>query len=281
MKKRGGGMIIRREPEGLYLFAQDDHAKVSGEMASFWGNDDFKPLSDEYREAVILAARMHDCGWRRADRQILLNPAGEPYDFVAYPLAERLSVYRQGVDEVEREHAYAALLCSLHYARFIQAMRSLTGREKEQARMYLHSEAERRRRLVMQLAHSSTPAAFRPDGQMDELTEYHFALLRLWDLLSLLLCMTTPGSRPDTWGAWFARGEIGMPASPGAERIVRVRWHGNDRILLEPFPFSAPFQVTLPFRLLDWNALQTAEHVHEAFRSAEQRAMKIWLCDRP
>lgn len=274
-------MIIRREAEGLYLFAQDDHAKVSGEMAAFWGNDDFKPLSAGYREAVILAARMHDCGWRRADRQIRLNPAGEPYDFVTYPLDERLVIYRQGVDEVERAHAYAALLCSLHYARFIQAMRLSKEGEKAQARMYLISEEERRRRLVMQLAHSSTPAAFRPDGQMDGLTEHHFALLRLWDLLSLLLCMTTPGSRPDTWGAWFGRGEIGMPVSPGAERLVQVRWHGNDRILLDPFPFSEPFQVTVPFRFLDRNAIQTAGHVHEAFRGAEPRAMTISFCDRP
>ncbi len=273
-------MILRHAAEGIYLFTQDDHAQVSGEMASYWGNETFQPLSTPFRESVILATRMHDCGWRQADREIRLNPAGQPYDFVTYPLDERLKIYRLGVDEVERRNAYAALLCSLHYAGFIHAMRWLKGVQKEQARMYLIAEEERRKRLVTQLAHTSTPARLLPNGQMDEWTQHHFSLLRLWDLLSLLICMTTPGSPPDTWGSWFGQGEIGMPASPGEVRFVKVRWHGKDSLCLDPFPFSQPFHVILPYRLLKPSVIQSAEQleqVQDAFGDAEQRIMKIHI----
>lgn len=243
-------MIVRYESDHLVLFCQDDHGQVSGQMAAYWGNGDFLPVEEPYRSSVVTAASMHDCGWREADQVVQFRDDGRPYDFVTYPLEARLDVYQRGVNMVEATDPYAAVLCSLHYTGFVQEMRGLTGRLSLLVSRYLSVESQRRRRLTERLADTLTPAHILPDGRFDERTMHHFALLRLWDLLSLLLCMTRPGSPPETWGAWFGRGEIRMPTSVGQYRTVTLRWDGEERLLLTPFPFSRPLDICIPYRQL-------------------------------
>lgn len=241
-------MIVRYESDGVVLFAQDDHGQVSGQMAVHWGNGEFLPVEKAYRASVETAAAMHDCGWREADEVLKVGDDGRLHDFTTYPLADRLKLYRQGVDAVEGKDAYAAVLCSLHYSGFVQGMGGLTGDAEHMVNRYLTAESERRHRLAAQLADSSTPVHIASDGRLDERTMHHFHLLRLWDLLSLLLCMTRPGSSPETRGAWFGQGEIWMPAAPGKMRPVAVRWAGEDRLVFAPFPFVKPFDVSIPYR---------------------------------
>lgn len=246
-------------------------------MAAYWGNADFAAVAEPYRKSMVTAAAMHDCGWREADEELWLREDGRLHDFTTYPLAERLLLYRTGVDMVEAKDAYAALLCSLHYAGFVQGIRGLSGDEAEQVRCYLAKEARRRRRLADRLSGSATLVDMFPDGRLDVWTMHHFTLLRLWDLLSLLLCMTRPGSSPDTWGPWFGQGEIRMPVEPGRHQPVHVRWEETGRLLLDPFPFSEPFCVHMPYRRLPPAALTKPQQRCRIPKEASRHILHVFL----
>src|ERR1700728_86878 len=55
-------MIVRDAPHGsLILIGQTDHAKLSGQCAAHWGNENF--ARPRPYEAVVRAAMFHDSGW--------------------------------------------------------------------------------------------------------------------------------------------------------------------------------------------------------------------------
>src|SRR5881394_855981 len=101
-------MIRRDMGDAFFLFAQHDHAQLSGQLAAHYGNRFFgKP---DPPEPTIRAVGLHDCGWPLHDDQPTLNKDGLPLDVFETPLDIAISVWQAGVERVANEDGYAQLL---------------------------------------------------------------------------------------------------------------------------------------------------------------------------
>ena len=212
--------MIIREADGHYrLIGQHEHALASGEFARHWA---WEPRPSE---SALYAIANHDVGWRELDREVLWNEeAGRPYSFVDYPIEPKLRGYRSGIAAVEKEDKYAGLLCSMHYASFFRHPKT------EPEARFLEEETTRQARLREALP-----------SRAPESVERDFRLLQLCDDFSLFICLNDPGHNDHPW----YRGGFGFMG----ERL-EPRWEGNT-LRITPDPFTGPFEVSVPYRLVD------------------------------
>src|SRR5690606_32635587 len=110
-------MIVRESKESFSFITQHDHANIAGE---FFINlkTDFLPI--EYYESLKFAVYQHDRSWIVPDSNPIWDDLNKkPYDFINYPEALKYHFYRIGIEQTDQVNSYAALLCSLHYASFL------------------------------------------------------------------------------------------------------------------------------------------------------------------
>src|SRR5438105_7909170 len=106
-------MIVSTRNGDFQLIRQTDHAELSGMLAEHWGNDRFR--RPEPFAPMVLAAALHDDGWREWEAQPRVNPAtGFPYQFTELPVLEHLAFYLRGVERVIARDRYAGLMVSMH-----------------------------------------------------------------------------------------------------------------------------------------------------------------------
>src|SRR4249919_2648700 len=102
-------MIIRRHDDSLLFMTQPDHARLAADLLAHWSADDF--AAHPRREALLLAAREHDNGWREVDAVPLFSVAtGQALDFIAVGDDIKQSVWPRAIDRVAATSAYAAAL---------------------------------------------------------------------------------------------------------------------------------------------------------------------------
>src|SRR5258706_13896683 len=87
-------MIRREMGSSFLLFTQDDHARLSGELARHYGNRFFAKA--EPLEETIRAVARHDCGWPLHDQMPTLNKDGLPLDVFETPLDVAIGVWQGG-----------------------------------------------------------------------------------------------------------------------------------------------------------------------------------------
>lgn len=211
-------MVIQPRPQVFRCFRQHDHALVSGALARAWRFQDGTAPSFE----AALAIASHDIGWVAADASPIIHDAADvPRDFITLPWSRRLKIYRAGIDTMERLHAYAGILGSIHFSAFAS---------DENAPEFAAAERERRNRLIGELPTESTAALSRD-----------YSLLKALDLASLFVCLTQPGSVRDAWPAWI---ENPMHVE-GREHALR--WEDDTTIVCTPSRFAAPVHLTIPY----------------------------------
>ncbi len=213
-------MIVREVPEGFLLIGQHDHGLAAGEIARHWGRE-FRPSS-----STVYAVTQHDLGWRELDESVLWNEETDrPHDFLDYPAEPKVRAFAAALDLLEERDPYAACLSSMHYATLMQ------GSEKEAEVRFREAEIRRQHRLKGDIA-----------KRFEDL-DHDLRFLKLCDGLSLFLCLNEPGqqaSYPAPYPDGFALdGEKYVPEWID-ERTLRVR----------PDPFSRPFGVELPYRVI-------------------------------
>jgi hypothetical protein len=235
------------------LIAQHAHAWICGPMARAWCGPGAAPPGFE----ATVAMGLHDYAWREADARPRLNPeTGRPHDFLDYPHERRLELYEEGVDALEELHPYVAELVSRHYTTF-----GLMARFSD----YQTREATRRARLTSEL-----PAALRePRRQQDDL-----ALLKLFDTLSLYVCLGGPRSRPDTLPSWLEPEQ--WTELPDGSPFT-LEWEGDDVLLLEPYPWKGPLELTVPFTDLEGEVFADQAALDAALPGARAGAWTVTL----
>jgi hypothetical protein len=226
-------VIVRELADSFVLVEQHEHALVSGEFARRWVEEPVPSGSTLY------AVENHDVAWRGPDREVLWNEAsGRPYSFLDYPLRPKLAAQRRGIDLVEAHDAYAACLCSMHYARF------LLGSEDPPEVEFREWEAARQERLREGMS-----------GEELENLERNFRFLRLCDGLSLFLFLYEPG-----------RAGYPPPTPDGFEldgTRYELSWEDQSFVRLEPFPLTGPFDVSVPYREVGKDRRPVGEDVLE------------------
>lgn len=248
-------MLIQRRDDRLRLIRQHDHGLLSGELAAAWtGMDGSEGLDEE----VILATALHDLAWRELDVRPRWNPeTGLPHDFLDFPSWEKYEAAVEGIDRVADLHPYAGVLVSLHYTSI-----GSPGRPVE----FEEAEEERRLELLADLEDEAPgPAGIRRD--LDH--------LRLFDNLSLFLCLTPPGAGTGSRPPWLTPDLLEAPASGVG---LALAWESEVRAVLEPFPFEAgAVDLELPFRDLPPGPFESGEALRGAWEDAEEAVLELRL----
>src|SRR5436190_20287937 len=105
-------MIRRQVGDEFWLFAQHDHALLSGRLAEQFGNERFAVSAQ--RESVIRGVSLHDSGWPLHDEQPTLNKEDQPLDVFESPPHVGLTVWAESSRRATAADPYAGLLVSLH-----------------------------------------------------------------------------------------------------------------------------------------------------------------------
>jgi Protein of unknown function (DUF3891) len=215
------------------IIGQPAHAWVSGQLARAWGNEAFPAPSP--REPVCLAAEQHDVGWADVDLAPLLGDGGRPRNFIEYPRAEHVAIWRDAARRLLAQSRYAALLVSLHGTSLYERV-DPDGYEPDVAaaiRAYVAGQRELQAEL----------AAGLDAAEVDR----NRRLILVWDRLSLALChgnATTLEAVPAAGGDATIRVEPATAerAAPGA----RIRddhpvppGAATTAFTMAPWPFGA------------------------------------------
>lgn len=254
-------MILQETDGGLLAVRQTDHALLSGAFAAAWGNDRFPP--PPRRDAVLVAAARHDDGWSRWELSPRTDDDGRPVDFIRIPVREHTALYRDGIDLVEAEDAFAGLVASLHgerlYTRpFVPGLDPridhLQGEDAALARAYVDHELDRQARLgVTEVRHEAEEA---------------WRLLQVWDRLSLFVCMQRLGS-----GATQT-----MPPvrdATGEDVTVAIGTPRPGVLHLDPFPFEGPAAFEVEVFVLDRTTWPDTATFRQAFRTAPRQLLRF------
>ncbi|MFC4559565.1 DUF3891 family protein [Virgibacillus kekensis] len=181
-------MIVREHSSGFIMIEQDHHAHLSGEMAMALRNEFF--AGKKLRQSVEYAIHQHDYGWKMLDKQPFWNDKQQaPYTFTDFPVLPKMVFYKHGIDEVEKQDAYAGLLCSRHYTGFL-----LNDSSKE-AKSFVKEEKNRQKQIFEDLEDIDR-----------ETYNFHYGLVQLFDNLSLFLCLNEPGASKDNEHPFFREG---------------------------------------------------------------------------
>ncbi len=244
-------MIVQRRDGELRLFRQHEHALLSGELALAWREAADEPAVSD---VLVLATSLHDLSWRRLDAEPRFNAGtGRPHDFLDFPRAAKFRAASRAIARVARMHPYAAVLVSLHHATF-------TGAPPWFAR----KEADRRHRILGQLGRHA------PDAERMGLD---LAYLRLFDVLSLHVCLTPPGAVAVRVPSWLR----GSHATPDGGRI-NLDWVDGETLAVTPFRFGdRPLHLRLPFRDLAGERFDRAERMRAAWRKSSPRRWRFRL----
>lgn len=253
-------MLVQARLDGrLRLLRQHDHALLSGRLAMNWVGFERAPSPLPFD--LVLATALHDTSWLELDhRPILDRDARRPHSFHTHPLQAKLEAYEHGLDRLESLSSHAALLTGMHYSAFL---------DPSEAPAFVVREAHRRQRLTEELGLDEED-----EGQVSR----QLAYLRLFDNLSIFLCLTPPGSddrqRPD----WID--DLRHLRSPDGP-LLHLTWLGEDLVYMDPFPFRDAVSLQLPYRELARQEFTTEEDLAEAWDEAHEASWNAWLRPAP
>lgn len=259
-------MLVQELDGRLRLIRQQDHAQLAGALAHAWrappDGGESAPGSGAGGEPlpyrVVWATGVHDAGWTGLDRRPVLDPgAGRPYDFHRLPLERKLGPYRGGIERISDLDSYAGLQVSRHYCSFLDGA---SGDEDVEA--FLEGERERRAELLGRL-----PRRLRGD----DLLERELGYLKLFDTLSLYVCLTGPGVSAETRPEWLVPGdEVETPSG----RRVELSWRSEDELVLDPAPPRSDLELRVPYREVPaFHGSQEA--LEESWREARTEHLEV------
>src|SRR5699024_6115133 len=134
-------MIARERKDDFVMIEQDNHAHISGDLIKAWKDSFF--AGESFKESVEYAIIHHDYGWKLFDKQPFWNDEKQmPYTFIDFPNKPKTVFYKHGIDVVEKDDPYAALLRSEEHtselqSRFDLVCRLLLEKKKKHARSHL------------------------------------------------------------------------------------------------------------------------------------------------
>lgn len=261
--------VICREQDGDFVMVkQHEHGQLAGEFAK-WFKEEHTPAEGR-RAEVLRAVSNHDRGWIDLDETPFWNDAeGAPYSFIDFPVVPKLTFYRRGIDEIEADTPYGALLCSSHFERLIE----VSGEESPELTQYLQDEAERRARIHRELEQRQPLE----EGEL----YYDARLLQFCDDLSLFLALSEPGSAESEKHPWFIDGFSGSEEfSFTSGRAIRAEWQDEATLTLDPFPFTKELEVSFRQRRVSRKAVQD-KGIALAYRETPEEECRIAVTGKP
>ncbi|WP_411954389.1 DUF3891 family protein [Alkalibacillus sp. S2W] len=249
-------MIITEREDSFIMIRQHDHALVSGEIAKQWLSNIFE--GEKWRDQVEYAVSHHDYAWIPLDAEPIWNDdKGQPHSFMYYPVKPKVEHYSWGVDQVHKQSAYAALLCSWHYASFFDQQS-----DDPTISEFITREINRQQSIKQQ----SLPEQSEQD--------FHFKLLQFCDDLSLYMCLNEPGTPKHEEVKMFKDGF--RQHFQGLDEPIQAKWLDEQRIAVSPNPFKEPFHLPIPVKEVD-KELINSRGLQQAFDLTEFDERHVYL----
>ncbi|CAN5617566.1 hypothetical protein BH10PLA1_BH10PLA1_17620 [soil metagenome] len=280
--------MIRREENGKFiLIAQDDHAKLSGEMSKHIGNGAFESLlarSPEWGQRAINAIALHDSGWPEHDNAPTINTRQQPRDVFESKHDMSMELWTASADHAQAVDPYEGLMVSLHgLALSVIALSDVMHqfsrknlaytRERFDLNRFQHNEVERQSALRTQLGlrmdlplhYGLTDLGLDP---REDLLIHHFRTLQAMDRLSLALCCTRSPFE-----------SIDLPHHPGNPLTrVRIKRISERVLVMDPWIFDQPsLTVTVPAHVLPVQTYVGEAAFHAAYAFAEKVTLEFVL----
>lgn len=231
-------MIIQTAPPNHphFVILQTDHARMAGQFAQAFGNDEFDSLHP--KALMEFVVKHHDEGWVETDTAVLRDPTTHlPYHLTQTPLPELLKTAARSPEFNEKHHPFCGLISSMHTyglyngryglygSRFVG---DISGEHKTAVETMLQAELNRQQRLKNHLAnHHATK-----EWISDAFLFYHYKLLQFFDMLALYFQMKHTDNRQE---AHF----LHVPMNKKTDVTVTIRPVGPAVYALSPFPFVA------------------------------------------
>lgn len=206
----------RQRAEQYWLISQDDHAHLAGEVAAALEAPWLPRLPDEIVEAI----RLHDCGWRPLDDELLerARAGAQPVSFLDMSVPEFLSAWTGSIDRVAEGSPVGGSVVSVHFSRLAEYRLNLHqdgADDSQRLRAFMENEAQRRRRVTPPCGTSPIP--------------FFTDVLQLCDLISLYICCG-------------ADAPVDFPQFEGKLRVSR----DGETFQFSPSPWRTPVRISLP-----------------------------------
>lgn len=262
-------MIRSETSDGWILITHPDHARLAGQIADVWGNDEFvapEPFA-HVREAVYC----HDDGWITRDFAPTITREGKPSAFSSelvgkyaafeeIDLADYLAVRGRALDAVAARDPFAAVVVSLHTANLLSEqadLSTLRPADRPLHAAFLEDQRLARTRLAEGLKTHATLHAFTAEPIFDRA----FRFLQCCDSFSLIACAGYDRPRP-----------LRHSQLTRDHRLVEITCTplGGGTYTLEPWPLREPvvtFQI--PTRIVKGRRFANPAEFDCAWRTAE------------
>jgi len=237
-------MIRREDGSDWLIISQIDHAHLAAELAGAWRHpgDGKSTVTD----LLLHAIRCHDDGWREWDAHPEIDPEnGIPRQFTEMPMETATPIWASSIQRAALEHPLCGIWVGRHFCHL--AEQSLDSRSDE------HDDVEAinlflKQQLVFQHALEKEARQDMTKQEIDALSRFGFAFLRLFDGLSLWFCCKE-ATKP--FHIRFAGQAVEL--KPLGDGVVEVE---PDVLMASPIQFTVTARRIPAERLADNNELR-------------------------
>ncbi len=238
-------VLVRRQNRRLIVISQTDHAHLSAELASRWGNDVFDapmPFAE-----MVSAAAGHDDGWTYNDEMPALNGRGRPADLFADGTGASLRIHKDTADTGRKRAPYAALLISMHRTGLTQDRYRIGWSARSDPKKTSNRTDPKVREWV--IGEERWQKEVRTGSDLPFADRIHlwsnYKLLQVWDRMSLYLCYL---DRDNAKNATI----FPVPTKYGKRDVkITVRPARSGGVIVDPWPFTGDsIRVTIGTRVI-------------------------------
>lgn len=243
-------MIVQTAAPGEphFIVTQIDHARMSGDLASAFGNEQF--VRPEPWELITYVIAHHDEGWVEVDAAPARDlHTGLVYHLTRTPLADLMTTSRRSPDFNERRHPFCGILSSMHSWGLYNGRYGLSDKifidsidsaQRPAVHAMLDAELSRQERLKQALRDDPATAEWVDDALLFQA----YKLLQFFDTLALYFQTTHAAARtPSRF--------LNVPAARNCDVILEVTPVAPDVAAVTPWPFAgARLEVRCPGKML-------------------------------
>lgn len=261
-------MLRIETPDSWILIRHQDHARLAGDFARHWKNEEFSP--PEPFKSVELAVRCHDDSWAVPDADPSLTPEGRPsafseklvntYDaFEEVELEDYLRVRGEATEAAARTDPYAAILVSMHTVNLLTEQADLSGLDSIQKDLhakFIEGQRARQKELASLLVDDPEYKSALSASSLDRA----FRFLQACDSLSLYVCVAFP-----------REGQLRHkhPSNSGKETAIQYIPLGDKRYQLSPSPFDEKeIEFSVPCRTIHQKEFADVEEFRKLYTKA-------------
>lgn len=273
-------MIRNKSEDGWELITHAAHARLAGELARHWKNEQFEPPKPFAH--ILDAVTRHDDSWINRDRNPQLTDDDLPEAFSSslvgtyeafeeIELEPYLQVRANATEKAIQRDPYAAVLISMHTVNLLTEQADLDTLDAQQQK--IHSDFIQRQRALQ----SELKTELREHNRLREVvTDEHFdrafEFLQACDSLSLYLCVDYEESRP-----------LRHKHPRINDEAVSINYERLEPSIYtcDPWPFDQQeLDLSIPHRNLENRTFDSIESFQTQYKSSDILDRTIILVDR-